>query len=252
MPMEEAGTIAPRILRMGLTGLLVQFSDRLDDGANRRALAFGARLAARLPDGVEEIAPSLGGVYLRLEPMKADHAAIEAQLAALLDGELSGHGLAGARRWTVPAVFGSGAGPDLDAVAAAVGIGPAAAVAELVARPLRVMAIGFAPGLPYMGILPERWDIPRNTAMTPRVPAGGVVVAVRQAIIFPADTPTGWWHVGQTGFRGFRPGAAEPFLLRPGDEVRLRPVSEDELRALIASDPDGGTSVEALAAGGPA
>ena len=122
-----------------------------------------------------------------------------------------------------------------------------------VARPLRVMAIGFAPGLPYMGILPERWDIPRNTALTPRVPAGGVVVAVRQAIIFPADTPTGWWHVGQTGFRGFRPEAAEPFLLGPGDEVVLRPVPEDELRALLAADPDGGgATIEPLAAGAKA
>ncbi|MGL4279157.1 MAG: 5-oxoprolinase subunit B family protein [Albidovulum sp.] len=243
--MVQTGVMAPRILRMGLAGILVQFADRLDDAANRRALAFGARLARALPEGVEEVAPSLGGVYLRLDPISADHAAIEARLSALL-GEEGAGAPATARRWTVPAVFG---GPDLDAVAAAVGLDAAAAVADLVARPLRVMAIGFAPGLPYMGILPDRWDIPRKTGLTPKVPQGGIVVAVRQAIIFPTDTPTGWWHVGQTGFRGFRPGAAEPFLLRPGDEVRLKPVSEEELRALQADDPDGGgAAVEAVPA----
>lgn len=249
MPMEQAGATLPRILRMGLTGLLVQFSDRLDDDANRRALAFGAGFGSRLPEGVEEIAPSLGGVYLRLDPLRADHGAIEARLIALIEGEVAGAAVP-SRRWTVPAVFGEGAGPDLDAVAAAAGLSAAEAVADLVARPLRVMAIGFAPGLPYMGILPERWDIPRKAGLTPKVPQGGIVVAVRQAIIFPTDTPTGWWHVGQTGFRGFRPGAAEPFLLKPGDEVRLRPVAEDELRALGDEDPDGGgASVETLAAG---
>ncbi|HQU69324.1 MAG TPA: carboxyltransferase domain-containing protein [Albidovulum sp.] len=238
--------MAPRILRMGLAGILVQFSDRLDDAANRRALAFGARLAAALPEGVEEVVPSLGGVYLRLDPLRADHAAIEARLRLLLDDKASA-AVAPARRWTVPAVFGGASGPDLDAVASAVGLGADEAMADLVARPLRVMAIGFAPGLPYMGILPDRWNIPRKAGLTPKVPAGGVVVAVRQAIIFPTDTPTGWWHVGQTGFRGFRPGAEEPFLLRPGDEVQLRPVGQEEFRALGAEDPDGGgASVEVV------
>lgn len=248
--MEQAGQTVPRILRMGLSGILVQFSDRLDDGANRRALAFGARLATSLPEGVEEVAPSLGGVYLRLDPLRADHAAIEARLGAMIANETPGAAVAGARRWTVPAVFGGTSGPDLDAVAAAVDLGAEETVADLVAQSLRVMAIGFAPGLPYMGILPERWEIPRKAGLTPKVPQGGIVVAVRQAIIFPTDTPTGWWHVGQTGFRGFRPGAAEPFLLRPGDELRLRPVAADELRSCIAEDPDGGgASVETLAAG---
>jgi inhibitor of KinA len=250
MPMVQAGVKAPRILRMGHAGVLVQFSDRLDDAANRRALAFGARLAAAPPEGVEEVAPSLGGVYLRLDPLRADHGAIEARLRVLIDDEAASTA-ATARRWTVPAVFGGANGPDLDAVAAAVGMGADEAVADLIARPLRVMAIGFAPGLPYMGILPERWEIPRKAGLTPKVPAGGVVVAVRQAIIFPADTPTGWWHVGQTGFRGFRPGAAEPFLLRPGDEVSFRPVPAEELRALMAGDPEGGgASFETLAVGG--
>lgn len=242
--------MAPRIVRMGLAGLLVQFADRLDDAVNRRVLAFRARLIAGLPEGVEEVAASLGGVYLRLDPLRADHVAIEARLGALLANEAPGGAVTGARRWTIPAVFGGAAGPDLEAVAEAVGLDAAGAVAELAAQRLRVMAIGFAPGLPYMGILPERWDIPRKAGLTPRVPAGGIVIAVRQAIIFPTDTPTGWWHVGQSGFRGFRPDAAEPFLLRPGDEVVLKPVADDEFRALVADDPEGGgASVEILAAG---
>ena len=35
--MEQGGTRLPRILRMGLAGLLVQFSERLDDVANRHS-----------------------------------------------------------------------------------------------------------------------------------------------------------------------------------------------------------------------
>lgn len=238
--MPEQGEHFPRILPMGLSGLLVQFSDRLEQNANRAALRLHARLLAEALPGVAEIAPSLGAVFLRLDPLVADRDAIAAHLRGLLSAPSGAADAAAAQRWRIPAVFGGDAGPDLAAVAAAMGCDAAAAVAELTARPLRVMALGFAPGLPYLGILPERWDIPRKAGLTPRVPRGGIVVAVRQAIVFPTATPTGWWHVGQTGFGSFRPAAAEPFQLRPGDEVLFEQVSREALDALCRDDPEGG------------
>ena len=236
MATDDAG---PRLLPMGLAGLLVQVSDRLDDAANRRALALAARLRAADLPGIREIAPSLGSVFLRLDPLVADRPALLGRLRRIL-AEPAAEAAAPARHWTIPVAFGGALGPDLDSVAAAMGCSADAAVAELTGRWLRVMALGFAPGLPYLGILPDRWDLPRKAGLTPRVPQGGVVVAVRQAIIFPADTPTGWWHVGQSGFHGFRPGAAEPFPFRPGDRVRLAAVTSKDLSALCRDDPEGG------------
>ena len=245
----ETGDL-PRVVPMGLGGILVQLSDRLDDAANRRALALAARIEAEVGAGalagVEEVAPSLGSVFLRLDPLHADRAAITGRIAELLK-DAAGQGTAPSRRWTIPVAFGGTGGPDLDAVAAELGCTEQEAVDDMTAQDLRVMAIGFAPGLPYMGILPERWDIPRKAGLTPNVPAGGIVVAVRQVILFPADTPTGWWHVGQSGLRAFRPGAADPFAFRAGDSVRLRAVARDELQALCAADPDrGGARLEVL------
>ena len=239
---DETGDL-PRVVPMGLGGILVQLSDRLDDAANRRALALAARIEAEVGTGalagVEEAAPSLGSVFLRLDPLRADRVAITGRIAELLK-DAAGQGTAPSRRWTIPVAFGGAGGPDLDAVAAELGCSAQAAVDDLTAQDLRVMAIGFAPGLPYMGILPDRWDIPRKAGLTPNVPAGGIVVAVRQVILFPADTPTGWWHVGQSGLRAFRPGAADPFAFRAGDSVRLRAVGPDELQALREADPEGG------------
>ena len=234
----ETGDL-PRVMPMGLSGILVQLSDRLDDAANRRALALAARIGTEALAGVEEVAPSLGSVFLRLDPLHADRAAITGRIAELLK-DAAGQGTAPSRRWTIPVAFGGTGGPDLDAVAAELGCTAQEAVDDMTAQDLRVMAIGFAPGLPYMGILPERWDIPRKAGLTPNVPAGGIVVAVRQVILFPADTPTGWWHVGQSGLRAFRPGAADPFAFRAGDSVRLRAVEPDALQALREADPEGG------------
>ncbi len=237
----------PQIVPMGLAGLLVRFSGRLDDGANRAALAFRAALEEARPEGVEETVSSLGSVFLRFDPGATGHALLSERVAALLRArDWSATPLpAGRRLWTVPAVFD---GPDLAAAASLAGLSPAAAAEELAAARVRVLSIGFAPGLPYMGPLPGHWDIPRQTALTPVAPAGAIVVAVRQLIIFPTATPTGWRQAGGTGFRAFRPGAAEPFPLKAGDELRFRLVTGRELDALIAADPAGGGAVaEAIA-----
>ena len=92
-----------------------------------------------------------------------------------------------------------------------------------------MQTIGFAPGMPNLGELPEAWNIPRQTALTAQVPAGGLCVAIRQLVLFPVATPTGWRHIGQTALRLFRPETEEPFILRPGDEVLFEPVSPEVL-----------------------
>jgi len=237
-----AGAGPAQLATMGLGGILVRFSDRLDDGANRAALAFRAAVEAAGWDGVEETAASLGSVFLRFDPARTDAGALGARLAPLLSGrDWYRAALPGGRRlWTIPAVFD---GPDLAAAAGLAGLSPEAAAAELAGARIRVLALGFAPGLPYMGPLPAHWEIPRQTALTPTAPAGAVVVALRQVIIFPTPTPTGWRQVGRTGFRAFRPGAATPFALAAGDEVRFRAVGATELDALTAADPEGGGAV---------
>lgn len=236
----------PEIVPMGLSGLLVRFADRLDDAGNRAALAFRAAVEVEPPAGVEETAASIGAVFLRFDPLVTDAAALAAALAPLVAARDWRRAALppGRRLWTVPAVFD---GPDLAEAAALAGLGPAAAAAELGAARLRVLTLGFAPGLPYLGPLVPRWDIPRRTALTPVAPAGAIVVAVRQVILFPAATPTGWRQVGRTGFRAFRPGAADPFPLAAGDELCFRSVAAEELAALTAADPEGGgAAAEAL------
>ena len=110
------------------------------------------------------------------------------------------------------------------------------------------MTIGFAPGQPYLGRLPPHWDIPRLSELTPNVPEGALVTAVRQYCLFSKAMPTGWRHVGQTAFRAFRPEEANPFPMNTGDEVAFTQVSEDELDRIIARDVsgNGGATREAL------
>jgi len=57
--------------------------------------------------------------------------------------------------------------------------------------------LGFLPGFPYMGILPEALNIPRKDVPLLHVPAGTVAIAGRQTGIYPVDSPGGWYAVGR-------------------------------------------------------
>ncbi len=238
----------PAITALGVDGFLVSFGATLTEPANRAALAFRAALEAADPKGLAETAPSLTSVYLRFDLAQTDHEALRAALETLLDKRdwYDAPLPDGRRLWHVPAAFGDDHGPQLADAAELAGFDAATAIGSICNSPLRVQTIGFAPGQPYLGALPEQWDIPRQTDLTPRVPEGALVVAIRQVVLFSVTTPTGWRHVGQTALRLFRPDQDTPFLLRPGDEVQFRQVSGAELETIRANDPDGGAKAEAL------
>ena len=225
----------PQIEPLGTEALLVRFSDRLDDAANRASLAFGAALARRGLPGMAEVAPGLGSVLVRYDGAP-DAAALR---AALEDGGWRDGAAAPARRWTIPCSFGGADGPQLDEAAGMAGLDEGQAVEALAAAPLRVLALGFAPGMPYLGVLPSDWDLPRQTGLTPRVPRGALVVAVRQMVLFGVEAPTGWRQVGRTLFGCFEPARERPIALSPGDAVRFEPVSPETLRARAEADPTG-------------
>jgi len=244
----QGGPGVPRIGRVGLDGLLVSFGDRLTEAGNRAALAFRAAVERERPAGVEESAPSLVSVFLRLDALRVDPAEVARELHTLLDSRdwYAAELPEGRRLWRIPTVFGTDLAPQLAEAAAAAGLSPEAAAGEIAGTRVRVQTLGFAPGQPYLGPLPGHWDIPRQTALSARVPEGALVVAIRQLVLFAVSTPTGWRHVGQTAFRPFRPEAEEPFVLRPGDEAIFDPVDRAEYDRLRAAGPDGGASCEAL------
>ncbi|QIE42168.1 allophanate hydrolase subunit 1 [Rhodobacteraceae bacterium SC52] len=221
----------PLIAPLGLGGWLVRFGDRPDDAANRAALSFRAAIDAANWKEVAETATALASVFVSFDPMVTAADALRHKLAMLLaERDWMGQGLpAGRRRWTIPCAFGGASGPALNDVAQQVGLSADEAITALTQTPVRVLTLGFAPGQPYLGTLPPEWDIPRQKTLTPMVPAGALVVAVRQLIVFTASTPTGWQHIGQTSFACFRPDSDSAFPLRAGDEVVFRAVSVTDL-----------------------
>lgn len=235
----------PLIRTVGLHGLLVTFSDTLTEAANRATLAFRGAVDERALPAVLETSTSLASVFVRFDTSDVGHEQMRGLLQQMLDERdwYSADLPEGRRLWRVPTVYGGGLAPQLAEAADLAGLSETGAVESLSNARVRVLTIGFAPGQPYLGPLGEEWNIPRQSELTPMVPAGALVVAISQLVLFSSATPTGWRHVGQTGIRLFQPDAARPFALNPGDEMEFPSVSEAEFRRLTEADPNFGGAI---------
>jgi KipI family sensor histidine kinase inhibitor len=230
---------APSLFALGQDAVLIRFGDGQASNPEK-ALHFAELVTAANIVGALDVAPSLASVQVRFAPDVISRAGLIAALQpslAMIDTPAVAH--PPAHRWVIPVSFGGDTGPQLAEAAQLAGVTPTQAVAELTQTALQVLAIGFAPGQPYLGHLPENWGMPRQSALTPCVPAGAIVVAIRQIVLFANTSPTGWRWIGQSAFQPFNPDRQNPFALRPGDSVRFAPVDAATIDALRTSDASG-------------
>jgi KipI family sensor histidine kinase inhibitor len=215
---QDMAWSAAKIQPLGDGALLVRFGDSLGDAANRQAIALAQRLRADPVDHVVEVVSSLVSVLVRYDVMRAYPQRIAGEIGLRLAGLGEIHA---GRTHTISVRFGGEDGPDLEAVAAALGLSAGDFVARHNAHPMRVLATGFAPGFVYCGFHAETLVLPRRTQVRKSVPAGSVLFAAGQTAIAATEIPTGWHVIGRTGLRNFDPERAEPTVLGAGDLLQF-------------------------------
>jgi KipI family sensor histidine kinase inhibitor len=210
----------PRLLELGDAALTLELGDRIDPAVNARVMAARDALAAAALPGITDLVPTYRSLTVHFDPLHTDRTALFEQLHAAAETAQKS-ALAG-RHFEIPVRFGGEDGPDLDDVAAATGRSADEIVATLCSLDLRVYLIGFLPGFPYMGDLPEWLRLPRRATPRTAVPANSVAIAGPQAAVYPWQSPGGWHLLGRTTMRMFDATNPErPALLAPGDTVRF-------------------------------
>ena len=130
------------------------------------------------------------------------------------------------RNIDIPVIYGGEAGPDLALVARHANLSEKQVVELHASVDYVVWFLGFQPGFPYLGGLPDVLATPRRAEPRLRVPAGSVGIGGVQTGIYPLQTPGGWNLIGRTDVPLFNPSLPEPVLLRPGDTLRFIPHKE--------------------------
>ncbi len=96
----------------------------------------------------------------------------------------------------------------------------------------RLYMYGFAPGFAYLGGLPEALAVSRRATPRPPHPANAVMIGGGLAAVATFSMPTGWYVLGRTPMRLYRPGQDDPFPVGVGDVLRFEAVDADTFAAL--------------------
>jgi KipI family sensor histidine kinase inhibitor len=212
--------VQPRVRALGEAALLVEFGDAPDLALNARVHALARHLDTQPLLAQTNLVPGYVSLLVEFDPVRVDLETAESTLERLVprvDAAAEGSG----RRRTIPTVYGGDWGPDLDEVAKRVGLTAAEVVARHSGAEQTVYMLGFSPGFPYLGDLPEELSLPRRETPRERVPIGSVAIAERQTGIYSREMPGGWHVLGRTPISLFDEQREPPAYLAPGDRVRF-------------------------------
>jgi KipI family sensor histidine kinase inhibitor len=173
--------------------------------------------------GVVEVIPTFRSLLVIIDPLAADRARLTAT-ALELSQQLPPDPAGSSRLLEVPVVYGGTAGPDLADVGQLCGLTANEIIERHSRQDYMVFMLGFAPGFPYLGMVPEALRVSRLPTPRTRVPAGSVAIADAISGIYPLSTPGGWRLIGRTPLILYDPRNPAPILLGPGDRVRFIPV----------------------------
>ncbi|HZV97221.1 MAG TPA: 5-oxoprolinase subunit PxpB [Candidatus Nitrosocosmicus sp.] len=223
----------PRLLPCGDLAVSVELADEINREVNARVLALEYLIQQKGIAGVTETLPTYRSLLVYYDPAVIGADELHATLRALV-AEARPEVLPPARIVEVPCAYGGELGFELETAAGKLGLAPEEMVRLHAGADYHVYFVGFTPGLPYMTGMPERLNIPRLVNPRTKTPAGSVAIGGVQCCIYSVESPGGFWVLGRTPVRLYDPAAADPILLRAGDQVRFRSIERAEYDAIAA------------------
>ena len=219
-----------RVVAAGDSAWLIELPDRLDAEVNGRAIEIAWQIEQAALAPVTDVVVGYRSVMVYCDPLAPGADGMQSRLERIA-GERPSRDASHGRLVDVPICYGGEYGPDLADVAAFAGCAPETVIARHLDAEYRVFVVGFVPGFAYMASVDPSIAAPRRPSPRLSVPAGSLGIAGRQTGIYPAPTPGGWNLIGRCPIRPYDPDRAEPFLLRAGDRVCFRRISDEEYRA---------------------
>jgi inhibitor of KinA len=224
-----------RLEPLGDSAVVATLGSRIDSESLAPVLALARAVREAGARGVVEVVPAYATVTVFYDPLQfanPDEDAygiicglIEACAERAVGGDHAG------RDFEIPVCYGGEFGPDLGHVALHCRLDAEEVVALHCAGDYLVHAIGFTPGFPFLGGLPAPLATPRRDTPRARVPAGSVGIGGSQTGVYPIASPGGWHLIGRTPLALFLPERSPASLLRPGDRVRFRRISQAQFES---------------------
>jgi inhibitor of KinA len=197
----------------------------LDEAA---ALAFAAAVRQREFPWVQDVVQAYTSVAIFYEPARVNFTRAKHLLAAMI-GQAS-PGTTHGKLHEIPCCYELGL--DFARVSELTGLNRDQIIHAHCQTIYTVYAIGFCPGFPYLGYLPDALaGVPRLPSPRLKVAASSIGLTGRQTGIYTEERPGGWNIVGRTPLELVHV-ADVYFPIRTGDRVQFRRIDRHEFDEL--------------------
>jgi len=212
---------------MGDRSLLVELGADISSAVNQRVQELFCALDRRRLKGILDLVPSYRSLLVIYDPLCISSDEIKTGINGIWKNPDQSR-LPPPQTVKIPVVYGGEHGPDLQLVAQYHNLTPREVIGFHTRPSYRVYMIGFTPGYPYLGEVPDTIATPRRETPRILVPKGSVGIAQKQTGIYPVDSPGGWQIVGWTPVKLFDPHSQPPSLLVMGDRVQFYAITAQE------------------------
>ncbi|WP_378955235.1 5-oxoprolinase subunit PxpB [Pelosinus sp. sgz500959] len=222
-----------KLLVAGEHGLILEFGATISPEINALVQQCTRLLNRKKIAGIIELVPTYRSLAVYFNPLVVTRQELS-QIITEMISEL--HQLdkecLGAKIVQIPVCYGGVLGPDLEFVARSVGLSAQEVIKIHTSKPYLVYMLGFTPGFPYLGGLPDQIAVPRQEKLRINIPAGSVGIGGNQTGFYPTESKGEWWLIGRTPIKAFNSKDNNPFLVSSGDYLHFVHVGIDEYFAI--------------------
>ena len=218
-----------QLLVAGECGLVVEFGAIISPKINVLVQQLVHLLHAKNIKGIRELVPTYRSVAVYFNPLVITRQELSQLIIEMIKGlhQLDREYL-GSKVVHIPVCYGGVLGPDLEFVARTIGLSAQEVIEIHTSKPYLVYMLGFTPGFPYLGGLPDQIAVPRQEKLRINIPAGSVGIGGNQTGFYPTESQGEWWLIGRTPIKAFNPKDSNPFLVSAGDYLHFVDVGIDE------------------------
>jgi inhibitor of KinA len=216
--------LIPRIYNIHDQAITIEFAQEISEATNMQVIALQHAIESSPFIGFIECVPAYGSltVYFNEHVSASGVRSLLSDLSAKVSNiSLATEG----KQISIPVCYDPSLGTDLPWVSSHLNLSLEEIISLHTSVVYRVYMIGFIPGFPYMGTLPEQLEVPRKQTPSMKIPAGSVAIAGKQTGIYPAEVPGGWQVIGRTPLRMFDPTKSPYSFLNAGDIVQFKPIT---------------------------
>ena len=216
-----------QISPLGDLAVVLAFGNEIKEKTNRQIQIFTNKLEKEKIRGIVEWVPAYTTLTIYYQPEVITYDSLNAELERVANSQ----GQSKQDRtlvYEIPVCYGGDWGQDLAYVAEYHGLDEEEIIHLHANREYLIYMMGFMPGFPYLGGLPEKLAVPRLETPRKNVLPGAVGIGGNQTGIYPSDVPSGWRIIGTTPVTLFSPEKEEPFLFSSGHYIKFVPINEEQ------------------------